>query len=187
MQRQNNFEYFMACLKKAAKRIDQHYFKPSRAGSDERIYRERVYCYELYHQLRCILGDTFPYKLDGEVDKQKHSIIHKLLGPKKPDFIFHVPGEMDRNLVVVEVKPITVNIDGPGGLREDLEKLRGFLNVGYSHAIMLVYGNGEQSRLLEKIKSVVEEFNEEPETPILLVWHPEPGKEPEEIKKEIKI
>src|SRR4030043_1988755 len=98
-----DFECFMQCLMKAGEKIEPHYFQIPTAGSDELIYRERVYCYELYHQLRIALGDDFSYKLDGEVDKAGHLSIR---GGKKPDFIVHIPDEMDRNLVVIEVKPI---------------------------------------------------------------------------------
>jgi hypothetical protein len=92
---------------KAIQNIDAHYFQLTVARNDELIYRERVYCYELYHQLRLLLGDDFPYKLDGELDKRGHAIISD---GKKPDFVIHVPGEMGQNLVVIEVK--TVNVKG---------------------------------------------------------------------------
>ena len=121
-----DFNYFMKCLLEAGKRVDAHYFQIEVAGSDELVYRERVYCYELYHQLRNILGDEFPYKLDGEVDKERHPIIRPELGPEKPDFIVHVPGEMDRNLVVIEVKPI---IAKKQDLEKDINILKGFLVV----------------------------------------------------------
>lgn len=50
------FQHFLECLMKAIKRIDTHYTQLFVAESDKEIYRERVYCYELYHQLRFILG-----------------------------------------------------------------------------------------------------------------------------------
>jgi len=49
------FQHFLKCLMKAIKRIDTHYTQLLVTGSDKPIYRERVYCYELYHQPRCIL------------------------------------------------------------------------------------------------------------------------------------
>jgi hypothetical protein len=101
---ENEFKHFMRCLEEAGRRIDRHYFQLDVAGSEESIYRERVYCYELYHRLRYVLGDSFPYKLDGEVDKEGHPIIRPRLGPKKSDFIVHVPGKMNRNLIIIEVK-----------------------------------------------------------------------------------
>ena len=118
---ETDFKQFIECLEKAGSRMDRHYFQLEVAGSEESIYRERVYCYELYHQLRCAIGDSFGYKLDGEVDKAGHPIIRQDLGPKKPDFIVHVPREMNRNLVVIEVKPVTVENNE---LARDLEKLK---------------------------------------------------------------
>ena len=115
-----DFQHLIESLIKAAENMGAHYFQLPIAGSDEPIYRERVYCYELYHQLRCILGDSFPYKLNGEVDKMKHPIIRDA---KKPDFIIHQPGDMEHNLVVIQVKPITVK-DRINRLREDLATLK---------------------------------------------------------------
>ena len=73
--KKQDFQQFLKCLMKAIQTIDFHYFQMHFAGSDELKYRERVYCYELYHQLRLLLGDDFPYKLDGELDKKSHEII----------------------------------------------------------------------------------------------------------------
>lgn len=164
---EKDFQYFLENLKKAARRINGHYFQLDVVGFEDPIYRERVYCYELYHQLRRVLGDNFPYKLDGEVDKAGHPIIWPGLGAKKPDFIVHVPGRMDRNLVVMEVKPVTVK-DKINKLRKDLKTLKGFLDkAGYYRAIMLIYGNGEHG-LPQEIRDEIENFSEEG---ILLARH----------------
>lgn len=66
-------------------------------------FRERVYCYELYHQLRLALPANFLYTLQGEVDKMGHPII---TGGVKPDFILHKSGTMNDNFLVIEVKPL---------------------------------------------------------------------------------
>ena len=71
-EKEKDFNQFCDRLKTALGKIDSHYIQLPVAGSKERKYRERVYCYELYHQLRCCLGDTFEYKLHGEVDKEGH-------------------------------------------------------------------------------------------------------------------
>lgn len=73
--KEQDFQYFIKCLMKAIENMDVHYFQLPITGKEEPIYRERVYCYELYHQLRCMLGDCFPYKLNGEVDKSGHLLI----------------------------------------------------------------------------------------------------------------
>lgn len=168
--RKNDFNRFMGCLENSGERIDQHYFQLPVAGKEEPVFRERVYCYELYHQLRTTLGDGFPYKLDGEVDKNGHPIIRPTLGPWKPDFIVHIPGNMKRNLVVIEVKPITVK-DDMSELKRTLEKLQGFLNEAkYYRAIMLVYGDGKHN-LPESIRSEVHKFSKRCGERILMVWH----------------
>ena len=149
--KEKDLQHFINCLKKAIKKIDAHYFQLPIAGNEEPIYRERVYCYELYHQLRCMLGDGFPYKLNGEVDKSGHPLIRNA---KKPDFLIHQPGDMEHNLVVIEVKPITVK-DKISELREDIETIKWFLNnANYYRAIMLIYGNGNGG-LPENIKTEI--------------------------------
>ena len=65
------------------------------------MYQERVYCYELYHQLRCRWPKGADCVLGGEVKKGGHPYLGS--GQRKPDFLVHAPGE-DRNYVVVEVK-----------------------------------------------------------------------------------
>ena len=175
---EDKFNYFVRYLIEACSRIDQHYFQLAVAGYEEAIYRERVYCYELYHQLRCILGDIYPYKLNGEVDKIGHPIIHQELGAKKPDFIVHVPGGMNKNLVVIEVKSVSVN-DKIRKLRADLETLKGFLNkAGYYRAIMLVYGNIER-RLPCKIQDEIKNVSD---NRVIFIWHAEAKTKPEVIQ-----
>lgn len=70
------------------------------------------------------------------MDKNGHPIIP---GEIKPDLVVHVPGEMDRNLAVIEVKPVTVDI---GGLEKDLNKLKWLLAKGkYRWASMPATGS----------------------------------------------
>lgn len=168
---QADFDRFMTGLKIAGSEIEGHYFKPRVAGAEESVYRERVYCYELYHQLRLSLGDKFEYKLDGELDKTNHRILLELHA-RKPDLVVHVPGEMNRNLVVVEVKPVQIDEER---LETDLTKLMKFLNEGrYYRAIMLVYDNGEQP-LPDWIKKKV--FQKK-QSRLVLMWHAGPGEKP---------
>jgi len=47
--KKEDFHQFLKCLMKAIQNIDTHYFQLHFAGNDELKYRERVYCYELYH------------------------------------------------------------------------------------------------------------------------------------------
>jgi len=173
--REKYFVLFMEGLRKAGKRMnDPHYFQLPVASKERgrKVFRERVYCYELYHQLRIILGDSFPHKLHGEVDKAGHEFIP---GAKKPDFIVHDPGNMENNLVVIEVKHIRT---GMSELKDDLETLRLFLSEGYYRAILLVYGDDEQG-LPNTIQSEVVKASKRCGDRILLVWHRGWRREPE--------
>jgi len=171
-----DFQYLLKSLIKAAEKVEAHYFQLPIAERDEPIYRERVYCYELYHQLRCILGNSFPYKLNGEVDKSGHPIIRNA---KKPDFIIHKPSYMKYNLAVIEVKPVTVR-DRLNELREDLETLKWFLNKAeYYRAVMLIYGN-INGVLPENIKQEIENTRD---SKIIVLWHSKPNMKPKIINR----
>lgn len=177
--KEQNFQQFMKCLMKAIENMDAHYFHLPVAESDEPIYRERVYCYELYHHLRCALGDAFPYKLHGEVDKVAHRIIGNA---KKPDFIVHEPGNMS-NLVVIEVKAVTVE-GRINGLREDFKTLKWFIdNASYYRAIMLIYGN-VNGDIPQNIREEIEKVKDER---IIVIWHYEPNKKPKIIGGESDV
>jgi hypothetical protein len=106
-------------------------------------YRERVYAYELYHQLRQGWPD-WPYSLGGEVDKSGHPIIRAgILDAAKPDLLVHVPREMDRNLAVVEIKPIkpVPSQAEERKVKRDIEKLIAFRQrARYAAAFLLVFG-----------------------------------------------
>lgn len=159
-------ERFLELLIVATTRIPCHYFQLPIAGGQEAIYRERVYSYELYHQLRKCLdedGRFGPYALSGEISKQGHPIIR----PCAPDFVFHVPGRM-RNLVVVEVKPVNATAYG---IRKDLKSLKYFLSkrARYQLGVQLVYGDDRAFARFEKL------YREADQPQLQLFWHRRPG------------
>lgn len=108
-------------------------------------YRERVYAYELYHQLRKRWPVEWVYSLGGEIDKRGHPLIRgKHLDNAKPDLLVHVPGVMNRNLAVLEIKPLRTDVH-PSRQEEDrflldLRKLIAFREIGYAAAFQLVFG-----------------------------------------------
>jgi hypothetical protein len=128
--------------------IDWRYFHLAVDGGPP-IYRERVYCYELYHQMRSLWPGNCPYCLNGEVDKAGHPILPNL-GVRRaiPDLLVHQPGSMRGNYAIIEVKnPLA----SPAGIMKDLKKLDLFVrNVGYQKAIYLTYG-GAADRLVDNI------------------------------------
>jgi len=118
----------------ATKHIEQNYFQLPIDGQEDPIYRERVYCYELYHQLRSRWPVNTNYELSGEVDKSGHPLIrNNNLDRVKPDLLVHIPGDMRGNYTIIEVKPITANRDG---IAKDLSTLTAFRrHADYEKAI----------------------------------------------------
>jgi hypothetical protein len=117
----------------ATQRIAAMYFQLSIDGGDP-VFRERVYCYELYHQMRKNWPNNCTYFLNGELDKRAHPIL-RMLGADyaKPDLLIHTPGAMNGNHAIIEVKHSTV----ASGVRKDLKTLDLFVQrVGYERAPM---------------------------------------------------
>lgn len=168
-----DFDFFVNVLREASAALEGHYFPVPVAELEDPIYRERVYCYELYHHLRCMLPPNFPYVLAGEVDKSGHPIIHPVIGPFKPDLIVHKPAEMERNLAVVEVKPANTSI---AEFTEDLRHLRQFLDhAHYFGALSLVYGElGDKRCELFRVQ-FERVFRDIAEKPCLLLLHERAG------------
>jgi hypothetical protein len=151
--------------------IQPLYFRLPIDGGDP-VYRERVYCYELYHQMRCRWPQEGDFYLTGEVDKSAHPILAGLgLADKKPDFLVHGPGHMERNHAVIEVKSVR---SLAAGLAKDLDTLGRFvLHAGYQRAIYLIYGDGlgeqEQKRITGAFATA------EHRTPVEVWFHTTPG------------
>jgi hypothetical protein len=138
----DSWTVFRTALDEAIVKIQPSYFRVPRYGL-EAAWRERAYCYELYHLLRCQLPEDFPYTLHGEIDKIGHGAIVQHFGKMKrpnPDFILHNPGDMSdkANLVVVEVKRSDAELKL---IKQDLWKIRKFIkHVGYQRGVMLFFG-----------------------------------------------
>jgi hypothetical protein len=134
---QNDLNNAMDLIIHATSKILKDYFNPElwRIGLG---YRERIYCYELYHQMRTEMENiqfSVPYVINGELDKA--GTYQGIL--LKPDFIFHIPGDTEHNLLAIEVKR------GPQlkmlSLRKDISNLNFLINeLGYEKGIMLIFG-----------------------------------------------
>ena len=83
-------EQLTQILRDATAAIGKEYFLLPIHGADP-VYRERVYCYELYHQMRLRWPDGCVYRLNGEVDKMGHPYFQDAAAPK-PDLLVHQPG-----------------------------------------------------------------------------------------------
>lgn len=117
-------------FKRATKAVPSDYFDLP-ISSAPSSYRERVYCYELYHQMRKLWPEGCEYALNGEVDKAGHPDFRN--NRKIPDFLIHRPGFPD-NFLVIEVKRSSLSES------YDLDKLRDFIRYGYRRAIWLIVG-----------------------------------------------
>lgn len=126
-------------LSEATAAVTGPYFQLPIAGQVDLIYRERVYCYELYHQMRVRWPKRCRYSLGGEVDKSGHPLMRgNGLDNLKPDFLIHRPRDMKSNYAVIEVKPANASV---AGLRKDLETLSIFQQyAGYQRSLLLIYG-----------------------------------------------
>ena len=85
----------------ATRLIEPGYFRLDIEG-DAPVYRERVYCYELYHQVRLRWPPSCRHVLNGEVDKKGHHLLKALkMDGFKPDFLIHRPGHMADNFAIM--------------------------------------------------------------------------------------
>lgn len=137
----------------ATKCIGKNYFQLPIDGKEDPIYRERVYCYELYHQLRLRWPTDTEYELSGEVDKSGHPLIRgNNLDRVKPDLLVHEPGDMGGNHTIIEVKPISASRDG---IAKDLSTLTAFRrHAGYGKGVYLFYGSGNIDPVLNTAKEL---------------------------------
>ncbi|MFD1250639.1 hypothetical protein ACFQ3F_22805 [Nocardioides ginsengisoli] len=152
-------------------------------SNDERgaAYRERVYCYELYHQVRALtqhsrLAGAPEFVLSGEIDKAGLNAVVEG-GKHKPDLVWHVPGQ-NRNAVVVEVK-LASSLTARG-IRKDLATLNSFLtgDRSYSRGIYLLYGPCDPERVQDRVVGLAAELGSSQLDRAILMWHPTPGVAP---------
>lgn len=130
--------------------VKKEYYRIITTYNPEGINRERVFAYELYHQIRMIENDS-ELILHGEIDKRGH-VDFPAVEQRNPDFIFHVPGEYNCKSVVVELK-----VDLNGGIEKDFETLDMFIkNYSYSYGIFIICNHSE-----EKVKKFIERIDVE--------------------------
>lgn len=160
----------------AARQIPWDCFNVPVAGTDQPAIRERLFCYEFYHQFRlAATAAGFPYSIGGELDKGGHPIIR---GDLIPDFVVHQPGDMSRNLCVIEVKPI---VGLRTGFAKDLKTLTTFVrDYGYYRGILLVFGDRRDGgRLLANRTGDIAALRA---AGVLVWWLKQPGNYPVELQ-----
>jgi hypothetical protein len=172
---------FPHVLRQATQQIGDLYFQLPVAGQEDPIYRERVYCYELYHQIRVLWPSDSQYYLCGEVDKAGHPLIRgDSLDNTKPDLLIHIPGERD-NALVIEIKPVNAQT---AGIEKDLKTLTAYRRDAlYRAAVLLVYGSSENG--CERVQRIAAECatadRGEIDLDLIQLWyHQEPSAPAEE-------
>ena len=134
-------ESFIQLIRDALENVGDEYYKLTTTYRTLGVVRERIFCYELYHQMRLIqstrgLNDV---QIHGEIDKSGYIAFDRNAW-KNPDFVFHIPGMMQGNAIVVEVKG---KIEGnyQEGVYKDIVTLSKFTNNKYFYqsGILIIY------------------------------------------------
>lgn len=159
---------FSTLLKLATEKITPEYFNiPLYKG--EYISRERVYCYELYHQLRLIWPEESKFILHGELDKVAHPYLSSLNINQKPDFLVHEPGSMNNNCIVMEIKKHTT---ADIAILNDFKKIEKFITkVGYSRGVFLMFGSKAINKS-QNIQNILASFSNQLNVEIWLHCNP---------------
>jgi hypothetical protein len=154
---------YIDLFKKALPRIKPSYFRLTTTYEPSGIVRERVFCYELYHQIRSIMTDDKKLSLNGEIDKRSHKDFEK--GDRKnPDFVFHMPGKRHFNALVVEVKGKLLDFRGRplNSIRKDFETIRLFINkYNYRAGVFILY-NHSFEELMKRHGQTIAQLRSDP-------------------------
>lgn len=152
-------------LKEGIDKVEEKYFNFAIVGKDKdvsTIYRERVYCYEIYHQVRILQDNEYSLikesvDINCEPDKRGNTWFKE---PVNPDMIFHKAGNIDENYLVLEVKnnlngEINDSDDKPIGVYKDIINLYRFIkDSNYEMACFYLYGQ-EADKIKEVIPKVL--------------------------------
>ena len=142
----------MQFIEDALNNVDKNYYSIVTGDNDRQkiVFRERVFCYEFYHQMRRIQETSrFSINIDAEINKSGHEVIEEDFDP---DFVIHKRGSMRKNYAVIEVKMRLENF------RKDFETLCCMINkYNYKCGVFILLNNSydkfvEKAR--EKLKSI---------------------------------
>ena len=159
MKRQELTNDYLKLIYDAMVSVETRYCKIAVAESDEEISRERVYCYELYHQMRKLQErrnsaqlygkrvDESQIVINGEIDKAGHPVIIQNFNP---DFVIHRQKIMDNNICVVEVK---TNYS-KSGITKDFGTITCMMNCYRYECGVFIYV-GEK---IDCVKAVIREY-----------------------------
>lgn len=140
-------------------------------GNDFEYFGERIFCYELYHQLRIKIDRELENNpdflqgamLQGEVKKIRASEFVEHLGLEQlsqefiPDFLIHTPGDTDYHAFVIEVK-CSPNLSRRD-LLADIKKINEFVTrYQYERGIFLTI-NSDPISIGEKLSNARKEIS----------------------------
>jgi len=149
-RQERHFPYIFDSMKA----IESKYILISQWKTEYSRYMERVYCYELYHQLRLHQRKSgIAYVWYGEPEKGGNP---DFKGKRyKPDLILHVPGMRD-NLLAIEVKRIDARRKA---IIEDLRKLSEYIHEhGYAEGLLIIFGDAERKDLPDIRKDAISTY-----------------------------
>ncbi|WP_019879947.1 hypothetical protein [Succinispira mobilis] len=130
---------YLKLIYQAMKNVPNEYFEIKTSGNTSSKKRERVYCYELYHQMRLLQEKKFwdeSYSINAEIDKSGHKKIRENFNP---DIIIHKQGKMNNN-IVIEVKTINIR-SNKQGIIKDFETLKCMLACyDYKYGVFILTG-----------------------------------------------
>lgn len=162
----------------AMEAIAPEYFEVKRAGLTPKK-RERVYCYELYHQMR-LINDFADFTIHGEIDKRGDSSFNN----SNPDFVIHHPGHKGKNdnFITIEVK-----VDDRQDLMlEDLKQLSYMvLDHGYQYGVFILVGRSMDWFIQHRKKAILENEYQRNANNLYIICHEKPKKV--EIKSLIEL
>jgi hypothetical protein len=167
---ENHFNILINIIIKSIAKINEEYFNFPVAGEQNPIQRERVFCGELYHQIRLNL-EELPYSVNNEPDKNRHPIIEEQCGAINPDLIIHKLGEMtsESNLALIEVKRSKGNLTD--GILKDMKTINCMTTIqyGYFGGIIIVFGELSEVKKRNLINRINEVKHEKTKKLILIL------------------
>jgi hypothetical protein len=151
--------YYIDLIKQAIEAIGPEYYRVRTIYKPIGIPRERVFCYEFYHQLRCRMANDQRLTLHGEIDKRGHKDFR--VG-HNPDFVLHVPETHTYNAIVIEVKGKLTNQSSINAAKYDIEKLLLFVNQNNYQAGVFILFNHDLAELSNRIGTKLVELQANP-------------------------
>jgi hypothetical protein len=160
----------------ATRKIEPEFFRLSEHGLADQNYRTRVYCYELFHQLRCCVPHNNWHVLSHDVHRLHLPLFNRLFKRNIPDFMLHVPTEVAPNLIVINVRPIN---SGSQVIEKEVATLKRFTTKsGGRQAISLIYGDGVHlDTFLSRFRNAALTDGQ-----LLVMWHRHRGESAELVR-----